>query len=236
VDPPRNQAERLAQNREGTANPEKRGRGPGRRFEKGNRANPGGRPTGLAASVRDVVDQDVIARFWGAVLSGYITSNDPETQQTVYEKVSVGDRIAVSKVIAERGWGKPAEFVPIEDPDLLVLGVREDESIALSLRARADEIARRRRQREERQRARGESDVQLGSVRRPAPETEEAMFRYRLHTTDGDDLGEAAYAQMIKAGEDLFFGGGPRFRVLAVVPFDEEDESPFVGLLQVEAA
>jgi hypothetical protein len=26
------------------------------------------------------------------------------------------------------------------------------------------------------------------------------------------------------------------FRVVAVVPFDEEDESPFVGLLQVEAA
>jgi len=25
-----------------------------------------------------------------------------------------------------------------------------------------------------------------------------------------------------------------RFRVLDVVPFDEEDESPFVGLLQVE--
>jgi hypothetical protein len=27
-----------------------------------------------------------------------------------------------------------------------------------------------------------------------------------------------------------------RFRVLAVIPFDEEDVSPFVGLLQVEAA
>jgi hypothetical protein len=29
---------------------------------------------------------------------------------------------------------------------------------------------------------------------------------------------------------------GRHFRVLDVVPFDEEDESPFVGLLQVEAA
>jgi len=27
---------------------------------------------------------------------------------------------------------------------------------------------------------------------------------------------------------------GQRFRVLDVVPFEEEDESPFVGLLQVE--
>jgi hypothetical protein len=30
-------------------------------------------------------------------------------------------------------------------------------------------------------------------------------------------------------------GDGP-LRVIDVVPFDEEDESPFVGLLQVEAA
>src|SRR4029077_8234534 len=32
-----------------------------------------------------------------------------------------------------------------------------------------------------------------------------------------------------------FSGNGRRFRLVAVVPFDEEDESPFVGLLQVEA-
>jgi hypothetical protein len=31
-------------------------------------------------------------------------------------------------------------------------------------------------------------------------------------------------------------GGGRQFRVLDVVIFDEEDESPLVGLLQVEAA
>jgi len=33
----------------------------------------------------------------------------------------------------------------------------------------------------------------------------------------------------------VFFGGRQRLRVLAVVPLDEEDESPFVGLLKVEA-
>jgi hypothetical protein len=37
-------------------------------------------------------------------------------------------------------------------------------------------------------------------------------------------------------GEELFFGGGRRFRVLDVVMFAEEDESRFVGLLQFEAA
>jgi hypothetical protein len=60
------------------------------------------------------------------------------------------------------------------------------------------------------------------------------MFRYRLHTADGDDLGEATYPDMIKVGEELFFGGGRRFRVLDVVVFEDGDESPFVGLLQVE--
>jgi hypothetical protein len=54
------------------------------------------------------------------------------------------------------------------------------------------------------------------------------VFRYRLHSPDGDDLGEAAYAEMIYPGEEIVAGNKQRF--------DEEDESPFVGLLQVEAA
>jgi hypothetical protein len=61
------------------------------------------------------------------------------------------------------------------------------------------------------------------------------MFRYRLHSPDGDDLGEATYAVMIKPDEEILVGNGRRLRVLAVLPF-EDDESPFVGLLQVEAA
>ena len=63
------------------------------------------------------------------------------------------------------------------------------------------------------------------------------MFRYRLHSPDGDDLGEATYAQMmIHPDEEIIAASNQRFRVLDVVPFEEEDESPFVGLLQVEAA
>jgi hypothetical protein len=41
---------------------------------------------------------------------------------------------------------------------------------------------------------------------------------------------------MIHVGEEIIADKNQRFRVLDVVPFDEEDESPFVGLLQVEAA
>jgi len=41
---------------------------------------------------------------------------------------------------------------------------------------------------------------------------------------------------MIKPGEEIPLDAGQRFRVVAVVPFEEEDESPFVGMLKVEAA
>jgi hypothetical protein len=61
------------------------------------------------------------------------------------------------------------------------------------------------------------------------------MFRYRVHLEDGSDAGEATYAQMIHLGDEIHLGAGQRFRVLDVAPF-EEDESPFVGLLKVEAA
>jgi hypothetical protein len=57
-----------------------------------------------------------------------------------------------------------------------------------------------------------------------------------LRSPDGDDLGEATYAMMIKRGEEIHLDAGQRFRVVDVVPFEEEDESPFVGLLRVEAA
>jgi hypothetical protein len=36
------------------------------------------------------------------------------------------------------------------------------------------------------------------------------MFRYRLHSPDGDDLGEATYAMRIKPGEEIHLGAGQR--------------------------
>ena len=38
----------------------------------------------------------------------------------------------------------------------------------------------------------------------------------------------------IRAGEEIHGSGGQRLRVVDVVPFEEEDELPFEGLLQVE--
>jgi hypothetical protein len=62
------------------------------------------------------------------------------------------------------------------------------------------------------------------------------VFTYRLHLKDGSDVGEGSYPSMVKVGEELFFGGGRKFRVLDVVPFEEEDDSRYVGLLQVKVA
>lgn len=66
------------------------------------------------------------------------------------------------------------------------------------------------------------------------------MFRYRLYSTDGDDLGESTYAVPITPGEEIFAGNGMRFHVLDVAAYEDDAEpfvvlSPFVGLLQVEA-
>jgi hypothetical protein len=41
---------------------------------------------------------------------------------------------------------------------------------------------------------------------------------------------------MIHPDEEIIAGENRHYRVVAVVPFEEEDESPFVGLLEVEAA
>jgi hypothetical protein len=62
------------------------------------------------------------------------------------------------------------------------------------------------------------------------------VFRYRVHSPDGDDLGEATYAMQIKPDEEIHLGAGRRCRVADVVPFEEPDELGFVGMLKVEAA
>ena len=48
----------------------------------------------------------------------------------------------------------------------------------------------------------------VGSAAPSGPGIGGEMFRYRLHSPDGDDLGEATYAQMIKPGEEIHVGAG----------------------------
>ena len=60
------------------------------------------------------------------------------------------------------------------------------------------------------------------------------MFKYRL-LEGGSEVGEAAYTQHINVGETIWAAGTRQFRVVDVVPANDED-SPYVGLLKVEAA
>jgi hypothetical protein len=54
------------------------------------------------------------------------------------------------------------------------------------------------------------------------------MYRYRLYLEDGSEVGEATYTQHINAGELIWAAGTRQFRVVDVVPVDEEG-SPFGG-------
>ena len=60
------------------------------------------------------------------------------------------------------------------------------------------------------------------------------MFRYKLYFEDGSEAGDAAYADNVNPGEVILIGSRQRLRVLDVVPVDQDDDSPFVGLLKVE--
>lgn len=144
----------------GNGKPGERGNHAGREFKPGNRANPGGRPKGLARKVREMFgdEGETLLAYAGAVMSGYVVSVHPQTQARSYEKVSVADRTAMLKILLDRGWGKPPEFVPIADDDPLQMGVTGDD-LAADFYEYLDEIAARRRRQLEKQDAAVEPDA-----------------------------------------------------------------------------
>jgi len=137
-------------------------------FKAGQSGNPGGRPRGLARKVREVLgddDGETLARFWAACLTGVLTTYETVTDadgktstRAVTTIVDVKDRLAASKLLSERGWGKPPQFAPIEDEDPLDLSERRSAEVAASLDARMDELAERRRAKDEADAARERPD------------------------------------------------------------------------------
>jgi len=62
------------------------------------------------------------------------------------------------------------------------------------------------------------------------------MFTYRLHLTDGVTLAKRPIRSGSKSASCCSSAAVGATGSSTVVLFDEQDESPFVGLLQVEAA
>ena len=101
----------------------------GKGFRPGSSGNPGGRPKGLAAMVKDRVEPSELVDI---LLDA---ARDP--------RAKVSERIAAVRELADRGWGKAPAFAAIEGGDPLELS-----AIAQEIPAIADEVAARRDARE----------------------------------------------------------------------------------------
>jgi hypothetical protein len=101
-----------AQNSIGTA------RTVGRPFEPGRSGNPGGRPKGVARTVREVCGGSPLRLAQGLLEIAEDPKNRPR------------DRIAAYSELLDRGWGKAAAFASIEGADPL-----EQDAVAQEIRA-----------------------------------------------------------------------------------------------------
>lgn len=71
-------------------------------FKPGQSGNPGGRPKGLAAKAREATnDGQLLIQFWLDVVAGKIKG------------ATGSDKMRASALLAERGWGRPEEYVEV---------------------------------------------------------------------------------------------------------------------------
>ncbi len=97
----------------------------GRRFAPGTSGNPGGRPKGIAATVRENTSPDALVAILLAV------AEDPRAKPA--------ERIAAVRELLDRGYGKAPAFAAIEGTNPLELA-----DLARDIQGIADELAARR--------------------------------------------------------------------------------------------
>jgi hypothetical protein len=84
-------------------------RSAGRPFAKGQSGNPGGRPAGLAAYIRQKCGEDGknLTDFW--LLVAYGTDAEIKQRLGCKHPPSFRDRMAAADALADRGYGKPIQ-------------------------------------------------------------------------------------------------------------------------------
>ena len=100
------------------------------RFAPGSSGNPGGRPKGLAARVREQMPEEELVAAQIKVAKGLKVAG---------QKPTIRDMLQAREWLTERGWGKAAAFAPIEGENPLELS-----DIDRSVAAVVDELAARR--------------------------------------------------------------------------------------------
>ena len=96
-------------------------------FKPGQSGNPGGRPKGIAKTVRDMCGGSPL-RLAQVLLE---IAENPKAHHR--------DRVAATRELLDRGWGKAPAFAAMETADPLELG-----EIAREIQGIADELAARR--------------------------------------------------------------------------------------------